>query len=153
PEVFEFLHHRPERLVLMYHKVSPAEAFALYDTRYARLLEGGRRELAALVRRADIAFAASRFNASELEALGYRDVRVSPLFVDTERLLAIEPDEATTHHLATQVEGPVVLYVGQLLPHKRPDFLVAAYHALVTWLLPGTHLVLVGVGRIPEYKE
>src|SRR5439155_24293464 len=78
PEAFEFLHHRPERLALMYHNISPAEAFAPYDARYARLLEGGRRELAALVRRADIAFAASRFNAAGLEARGYEVVGGSP---------------------------------------------------------------------------
>ena len=153
PEVFEFLHHRPERLVLMYHNISPAEVFAPYDPRFARLLEGGRKELASLARRTDIAFAASRFNARELEALGYDDVRVAPLLVDTDRLLAIEPDPATTHHLTTQIEGPVVLYVGQLLPHKRPDFLISAYHTLVTWLLPGAHLILVGVARIPQYKR
>src|SRR2546423_14696085 len=77
PEVFEFLHHRPERVALMYHNISPAEAFALYETRYERLLEGGRRGLAALVRRAEIAFEASRFNAAEHETLGLRDVQVS----------------------------------------------------------------------------
>src|SRR4051812_25904794 len=38
PEVFEFLHHRPERLAIMYHNISPAVAFAPYDARYARLL-------------------------------------------------------------------------------------------------------------------
>ena len=48
----------------------------------------------------------------------------------------MEPDPATAHHLATEIDGPVLLYVGQLLPHKRPDLLVQAYHVLVTWLVP-----------------
>jgi glycosyltransferase involved in cell wall biosynthesis len=153
PEVFEFLHHRDERLALAYHNISPAGAFAPYDPKFARLLEGGRRELAALARRVTVAFADSRFNAAELHDLGYADVRVAPLVVDTDRLLAVEPDPDTSHHLATQMEGPVILFVGQLLPHKRPDFLIGAFHALVTWLLPEAHLVLAGVGRLPEYRD
>ena len=56
----------------------PAAAFAPYDARYARLLEGGRRELAALVHRADIAFAASRFtpDSAIFDSL-YRTRRIS----------------------------------------------------------------------------
>ena len=51
------------------------------------------------------------------------------------------------------MKGPIVLFVGQLLPHKRPDFLLQAYHALVTYQLPDVHLVLVGAGRLRRYHD
>ena len=45
------------------------------------------------------------------------------------------------------------LFVGQILPHKRPDWLLSAYHALVTYLEPGAHLVLVGMDRLMSYRQ
>jgi glycosyltransferase involved in cell wall biosynthesis len=114
-------------------------------------LDGGRRELAALSRRAVMALAASEFNAEDLRSLGYRNVRVSPLLLDVDRLQALEPNALTVNHFEQMVKGPVVLFVGQLLPHKRPDFLLQAYHALTTYLDPEAHLILVGSPRLPRY--
>jgi len=151
PEVFTFLQERPERLVIVHHNISPAEPFLPYDPAFAGLLDGGRRELAALARRAELALADSRFNAHDLLSLGYRNVRVAPLILDVDRLQRVEPHEPTVHHLDENVKGPVALFVGQLLPHKRPDFLIQAYHALVTYLEPDTHLIVVGASRLPRY--
>ena len=52
-----------------------------------------------------------------------------------------------------EFDGPIVLYVGQLLPHKRPDLLLQAYHVLTTYLLPEAHLVLLGPGRNERYHR
>lgn len=149
--VAAFLAGRPERLVLRYHNISPAEAFRPYDAAFAALLDQGRKEVAELRPQVALALADSAFNAADLEALGYEDVRVSPLVVNPAELCAIEPDPATAHHLATEVEGPVLLYVGQLLPHKRPDLLVQAFHVLTTYLDPDARLILVGPARLPAY--
>ena len=152
PELFRFLRHRPERLVVVYHNISPAESFLPYDPSFAGLLEEGRRELGVLADRAVLALAVSEFNAAELRALGYADVRVSRLVVDVARLRTTEPDPSTANHLQ-QLDGPLVLFVGQLLPHKRPDLLVAAHHVLATYLLPEAHLALVGAARLQRYQE
>jgi L-malate glycosyltransferase len=151
PEVFGFIAERPERLVLVYHNISPAEAFASYEPGFAGLLQAGRRDLALLRDRVVLALCDSAFNASELIGLGYRDVRVSPLIIDPGSLHDVDLDEGTTHHLATRVEGPVALFVGQVLPHKRPELLVQAFHALVTYHLPEVNLVLVGNPRLPRF--
>lgn len=153
PEVLSFIQRRSERLVVLYHNISPAAPFQEYDPAFAGILHEGRRELAELAPRADMALADSAFNAAELMALGYRDVRVSPLILDVERLLDIEPHEGVANHLKEQVDGPVLLFVGQLLPHKRPDLLLQAYHLLVTYLLPEAYIVLVGTGRLPVYRR
>lgn len=153
PDVLSFLLERPERLVLLYHNISPADVFRDYDPAFAGLLDAGRRELSDLVERTHVALADSTYNAEELDRLGYRDVRVSPLIVDLSRLQSVVPHPATVNHLQTEVEGPVALFVGQLLPHKRPDLLIEAFHVLVTYLVPDAHLLLVGAGRLPGYRR
>jgi glycosyltransferase involved in cell wall biosynthesis len=153
PDVMAFLRGRHERLMVVYHNISPSEPFRPYDARFAGLLDLGRQELAELADRAFLALAVSEYNAAELRALGYQDVRVSPLIVDLTRLTSVEPHATTMHHLRTTVKGPMVLFVGQLLPHKRPDLLVQAFHVLVTYLEPEAHLVLAGPGRLWPYRQ
>jgi L-malate glycosyltransferase len=153
PEVLAFLMERPERLILRYHNISPADAFRDYDPAFAGLLEAGRDELVDLAPRTRMALAVSQFNASELEALDYRDVRVAPLVIDLGRVRTVEPDWGTDNHLRTMIEGPIVLSVGQLLPHKRPDLVIQAYHVLVTYLLPEVNLIMVGAARLSRFHQ
>jgi glycosyltransferase involved in cell wall biosynthesis len=153
PEVMSFLLSRNDELVLVYHNITPAEFFIPYDPMFARLLALGRSELALLRTRARLALAPSAFNAAELRDLGYEDVRISPLVIDHERLRRAEAHWPTLNHLQTQLDGPVLLFVGQLLPHKRPDLLLQAYHVLVTELIPEAHLAIVGSTPLPAYHE
>lgn len=150
PEVARFLLGRQERLVLVYHNITPPEYFAALDPAFSALLAGGRSELQVLRDRVVLALAVSAYNARELEALGYRDVRVSPLPMDIGALHAVDPDAATMGDLDS-LDGPLLLYVGQLLPHKRPDLLLQAYHVLSTYLMPDAHLVLLGPARNERY--
>jgi glycosyltransferase involved in cell wall biosynthesis len=150
--VDRFVAERAERIVLVYHNVTPPEYFAPYDPSFARLLHQGRIALARLTERADLAIAVSRYNATELEALGYREVRVVPLVVDVDEFRAVEPDTLMSERLAA-LDGPTFLYVGQILPHKRPDLLLEAYHVLVTTLLPEANLVIAGHARNAGYAR
>lgn len=152
PEVFAFIEGRPERIVLIYHNVSPASAFEEYDPAFAALLDGGRRDIRKLARRVSLALAPSAFNARELTAMGFHDVRICPLVVDTRRLRRLTPDPALLDELE-QLDGSVVLAVGQLLPHKQPERVVAAFHVLSTYLRPQAHLLLVGASRNAAYRQ
>ena len=153
PDVAAFLRERQERLVLVYHNITPPEYFAELQPAFAQLLAAGRVELAALRQRVEFALAVSSFNAAELEAMGYDDVRVSPLAVELDALTKRRSDPATVRRLARDAKGPVVLFVGQLLPHKRPDLLLSAFHVLTTYLIPDAHLVLVGPARLEPYRR
>lgn len=147
-----FLADRRERVAVVYHNITPSSFFAPYDAHFTRLLALGRDQLADLRDRVGLAIAVSEFNAAELRALGYRNVRVLPLVVDPHRLRGVVPDRAVTAALAAR-PGPTLLFVGQLLPHKRLDLLVEAYHVLVTKLVPEASLVLVGPPRLPAYEK
>jgi glycosyltransferase involved in cell wall biosynthesis len=152
PEVTEFVAHRPERLVVMYHNISPPERFLAFDPRKAGLLASGRIELKFLADKAQAALTFSNYNAGELQQLGFRNVDVMPLIVDVNRLTGVEPHEPTMNHFRS-LDGPMILFVGQLLPHKRADLLVQAYHVLVTHLLPKVSLVMVGNQLLPKFAE
>ena len=153
PTLFEVLRHAPERLVVDYHNISPAEAFRDHDPEFAWRLEVGREEVAALAGRAELALANSAYSAAELTGMGYGQVGVAPLLPDWRRLLAAAVPEGVQHRVDTFSDGPVVLFVGQLLPHKRPDHAVHALHVLATYLRGDARLVLVGAPRLPAYHR
>jgi L-malate glycosyltransferase len=152
PEVFSFVMGRPERVVLVYHNVSPAAAFHPYDPAFAGLLDSGRRDIARMSGKVTMAMAPSAYNAFELVTMGYRDVRIVPLVVDVERLRSQPPAPEVSTWL-DRIDGPVLLYVGQLLPHKQPERLLQSFHALSTYLRPDAHLVLAGANRSAAYLQ
>jgi glycosyltransferase involved in cell wall biosynthesis len=151
-EAHEFLTSRPEPLVLVYHNVTPGRYFEPYDPVFADVLALGRREVERLLPRVVCAIAASHYNAHELEEMGYRDVRVVPPIVDVRRLSRVEPRASTMHHLAT-LGRPILLSVGQLMPHKRPDFLVQMMHIAATYEELDAYLMLVGHQRLERYTR
>ena len=153
PRITDFLLHRRERVVLVYHNITPASFFRSVDLEFADLLDAGRRQLPALLDRAEAVIADSEFNAAELRALGRDDVVVTPPPLNLERLLEVTPDPRIETMLPEAVPGPMILFVGQVLPHKRPDLLVAAHHLLVTNYLPDARLVIAGPSRNTRYRN
>lgn len=150
--VHHFLMDRHEPLVLMYHNITPPSYYEPYDAEFAEVLALGRREVERLRPRVVRALAASRFNADELEDMGYQDVQVVPPIVDFHRIVRTEPNEATLHHLAG-FDGGILLSVGQLMPHKRPDFLVEMAHIGSTYLDMRAFVMLVGHHRLAGYAK
>ena len=149
-EVSAFLRGRPERLGIVYHNVTPASYFDQTEPEFAVHLRRGRSDLVELRDRADFAFAVSPYNKRELEELGYEHVRHVPLVIDVGRLRSISPDETVVAGL--EIDEPLVLFVGQVLPHKRPDMLLSLYHVLSTYRIPEASLVIAGAGRVPSYQ-
>ena len=152
PDVAALLLERPEPLVMVFHNMTPAAYFAAVDPHLAARLAGGRLELAALASRVDLALAVSQFNAADLAGLGYGGVEVWPLPLDPAAWLAVQPDTATAERLAAEPDRPLVLFVGQLLPHKRPDLLLSAFCVLQTYLVPEARLAVVGWARNARYE-
>jgi glycosyltransferase involved in cell wall biosynthesis len=151
-EVHEFLTDGHEPLVLVYHNVTPGKYFEPYDPVFADLLVLGRREVERLLPRVVCAIADSQYNARELEEMGYRNVRVVPPVVGVRRLSTVEPKASTMSHLAS-FEAPILLSVGQIMPHKRPDFLVQMMHVAETYLGMDVYLMLVGHQRLERYSR
>ena len=148
-EVFRAL---PCRRAILYHNVTPAFYFERLDPDKARVLEEGRRQVAALRDAADDVWAVSAFNASELRALGFREPKVFPLVFDPSSLGAGELHGGLFRTLS---DPPLanVLFVGRLVPNKRHDRLIQIFAAFQKYVRPDSRLVIVGgCGGMESYK-
>jgi glycosyltransferase involved in cell wall biosynthesis len=103
--------------VLQYHNVTPAAYFAPYDAALFRLAMLGRRELATLAGRVDLALGDSEYNRQELAALGFERTGVFPIAVDTARIT----QSACRPALDRILDDGLVnfLFVGRIAPNKR----------------------------------
>ena len=92
PVLTHFLMGRDERIVLVYHNMTPSGFFTNLDPWVATLLDWGRVELRQLRPKVSLAVADSPFNAVDLEAAGYDPIHVVPVGIDVNRLLRYRPD-------------------------------------------------------------
>jgi len=131
----------PCRKVILYHNVTPSLYFELVNRETAANLARGRDQLKALSGAAAVNLADSRFNAGELEAIGYRDVRVLPLVLDT-RKVSGRPDKATLKRFK---DGKVnVLFVGRCAPNKRIEDALTAFFCFHRFVEGNSRFIHVG---------
>ena len=153
PEVTRWLLSRPERLVVAYHNITPAQHFLEYEPQFASNLFWGRHELTLIRDRVVLAVADSTYNAHDLEAAGYTDVHVVPVGLKPSRLTNVAPAGALAERIRRSFPHGYVLTVSQMLPHKRFETIVQAMH-LVQWVhgVP-LGLAIVGQPRMEKYQQ
>jgi glycosyltransferase involved in cell wall biosynthesis len=127
----------PQRKLLVYHNVTPAEWLWEHQPHVATLCALGRDHLPRWARAVDVAAAVSEFNAADLRAAGARDVRVVPIVFDPARL-----DGAVAS--APAASRARILSVGRLAPHKRPDLVLRVFELFRAACDPEARLDLVG---------
>jgi len=146
PETFMFLQSRSEPIVLLFHNLSPADYFESGDPHTAAMLTWGWRELELLRPRVVWAAADSQFNADCLREHGYDDLTIDviPAGLEVGRYNAIKPDPHTMQMLDAYCDGPLLLFCGQALAHKRIEQLVQMQHVLAQYTQLNSTLVVVG---------
>ena len=152
----------PQRKLLVYHNVTPAEWLWEHQPHVATLCALGRDHLPRWARAVDVAVAVSEYNAAELRAAGARDTRVVPILFDPARLGASAAAAASASTdggtrvgpvAATSDGAPRILSVGRLAPHKRPDLVLRVFELYRTACAPDARLDMVGEGLSPAYEE
>jgi L-malate glycosyltransferase len=103
--------------VLYYHNVTPAHFFAPYDMAICRMAAAGRRELATLAGRVDLALGVSAFNQRELDELGFSPTGVVPLAVNVSRLTRAPRVPSIETILQDGLVN--ILFVGRMAPNKK----------------------------------
>ena len=117
----------PGARALCYHNITPPHFFAPFDPAIAAMAWRGRRELATLVDRVDVAVGVSEYNREELEAVGFDHTLVVPLLVDTARLTDAPTCPALDRLLSDGLAN--ILFVGRLAPNKKiEDHIKLAEH-------------------------
>ncbi|MEJ2210823.1 MAG: glycosyltransferase family 4 protein [Anaerolineae bacterium] len=151
--VTEFVRELSARVVPYYHNVTPPGYLRGYNEPLADLLEQGRRELA-LLRDAPLALAASEYNRQEMLALGFKRVEVLPYLITFDWLRASAEGPAGQAIARRFDDGAVnLLFVGRLVPNKRQDDLIRAFHAYHRLVNADSRLLLVGSdANAPGYR-
>ena len=132
----------PGRMVLVYHNITPPEYFIGIHKDLVKLCFRGRRELTAYINRCDLALGDSEYNRQELEALGFHATGVLPVVPDFSHL-----DGAPDRRLATGFddERTNIMFVGRVIPNKKFEDVIRAFHAYRTRHNPRARLLLVGL--------
>jgi glycosyltransferase involved in cell wall biosynthesis len=143
--VFDIVAARPERKLVNYHNITPADLLDGWAPQVAYEVALGRAQLQRLAPESRFAIADSHFNEAELVEAGFRGTAVVPLLIDMTSTGAVA-DPAIAGRLARAKEagGADLLYVGKISPHKAPHDLVkmlAVYRRLYD---PAARLHLVG---------
>jgi len=133
--------HAPDRLVSIYHNITPAHFFLGFHRHLAGLCYHGRRELAAFASRTELALGDSEFNRRELEEAGYPRTAVLPIVLDL--ALYDRPPSRVTGRLYGDARTNV-LFVGRMIPNKRIEDLIRVFAAYQRWVNPVSRLILAG---------
>src|SRR5688572_4032948 len=131
----------PGRMMLVYHNITPPEYFVGVHRDLVKLCFRGRRELTAYIDRCDLALGDSEYNRQELEQLGFPTTGVLPVVPDFSHL-DVEPD---TSLAAGFDDGWTnVMFVGRVIPNKKFEDVIRAFHVYRTRHNPRSRLLLVG---------
>ena len=131
----------PDRMVLVYHNITPPEYFVDVHRLLVRLCYHGRRELAAYIGRCDLALGDSEFNRQELEELGFPATGVLPVVPGFAHL-----DGPPNDLVARQFddEWTNLLFVGRVIPNKRIENVIRFFAAYKSRYNHRSRLLIVG---------
>ena len=144
---------RPERLVIVYHNITPAKYYEDSDSLFAEQLAWGRTELELIRSKVVKSFADSQYNADDLEAYGYSNITVIPAGVNPRRLDDTPTNTMFLGELGQHFPNGFVLFVSQVLQHKRAELAIEMIHLLRSVWRLDVGLVVAGPIRKPLYRR
>lgn len=151
PELTHLVRSRREKFVLVYHNITPSDRYWDYDADFASALEWGRYELELIRPQVTRAVADSTYNARELEMVGYENVEVIPGGMHPHRLSQTSIDSKFNRELSELFPDGFILFVSQVLPHKRVELAMEVVHMLRSVHRLRVGLVVAGPQRSPRY--
>lgn len=137
----------PDRKIMIYHNITPHEFFLDHHRILTRECYKGRLEINLFRGKVDLALGDSEFNRQELERAGYDPTGVLPILLDFDKFDV--PGDALTRELFDDGRTNI-LYVGRVIPNKKFEDLIKAFHLYRTRFDPGARLVLAGDYRGQE---
>ena len=135
------IYRAPDRLVSIYHNITPGEWFLGFHPHLAGLCYHGRRELAAFAPRTELGLADSEFNRRELERAGFPRTAVLPI---VQELTDFAAGPAIVPRRMWDDGRVNILFVGRIIPNKKIDDLIRVFTLFQRHLQPNSRLLLVG---------
>lgn len=152
PELTKIILGRDEEVLLQYHNVTPSKQYREIKPEFAEALEYGREELRLLQPKVSKAMADSQFNSDELKDFGYKSVTVLPAGLNPRRLDSQPIDPFFLMQIEEHFPNGFILFVSQVLPHKRVDHAISIVHLLRSVHRLDIGLVVAGPIRQHAYK-
>lgn len=152
-DVTNQLMQRPERLVIVYHNITPSKYYEDSDPVFANQLAWGRTELEMIRSKVVKSFADSQYNAEDLATYGYSEITVIPAGVNPKRLDNTPTSTMFLGELGQHFPNGFVLFVSQVLQHKRAELAVEMIHLLRSVWRLDVGLVVAGPIRKPLYRR
>jgi len=131
----------PGRMALVYHNITPPEYFLGVHKDLVKLCFRGRRELTAYIPRCELALGDSEYNRQELADLGFPSTAVLPVVPDFTHL-NLPPNRMTAERFDDGWTN--VMFVGRVIPNKKFEDVIRAFHVYRTRHNPRSRLLLVG---------
>ena len=131
----------PGRMALVYHNITPPEYFLGVHKDLVKLCFRGRRELTAYIDRCELALGDSEYNRQELAALGFPSTGVLPVVPDFAHL-DLAPNTMTADRFDDGWTN--IMFVGRVIPNKKFEDVIRAFHVYRTRHNPRSRLLLVG---------
>lgn len=129
------------RKAVLYHNVTPSHYFDLINKQTAYTLSKGKKQIESLCDAAEINMADSRFNACELDAMGYQDTKVLPLLLDLNKLVS-QPDRRIIRRFDDGCKN--ILFVGRCAPNKKLEDILTAFSFFQKYVEPASRFIHVG---------
>ena len=114
-----FLSQRHEPILMNYHNITPAETVIDWDVGTAVALGMAVAEISRFAPHVALAFTVSKFNASDLLRLGYKNIELAAPFIALSETHQREPRSIT--------QGSKWLFVGRVVPNKAQHELIKAF--------------------------
>jgi glycosyltransferase involved in cell wall biosynthesis len=135
--------------VMIYHNITPSYFFMDFSDDLVRFTYEGRKHLERLKDCFDLSIADSTYNAEELHALDFRNVKVSPLMINLEDYDA--PHSVGYYNLYND-ERKNIIFVGRITPNKKIEDLIKVLFFYKKYLSPSIRLMVAGnTNTLPKY--
>jgi glycosyltransferase involved in cell wall biosynthesis len=138
------IYHRPDRLAIVYHNITPAEWFIGFRPHLVGLTYHGRRELKSWASRTALALGVSDYNRRELAEAGFAPTGVLPIVPDWS--VYDRPGSPVTRGLYADGRTNLV-FVGRISPNKRIEDLIRVFACYQRYHEPPSRLLVVGDHR------
>jgi L-malate glycosyltransferase len=138
------IYHAPDRLVSIYHNITPAHWFLGFHPHLAGLCYHGRRELETFAGRSELGLGDSEYNRRELVEAGFARTGVLPIVLDLE---AYRRRPSAVVRRLYRDGRTNILFVGRIIPNKKIDDLIRVFTIYKRYHDPRSRLLLVGDHR------
>ncbi len=140
-EVLSFIERLPDKKILVYHNITPAQYFTGVNAIYERECARGRAQLPELARRCLFGIGDSEFNCYDLKVHGLDNTYVVPILINFEKYSQSPSSEITSKFDDGRTN---ILFVGRIAPNKRHDELLRSFACYQRLFEPTARLLLVG---------